>query len=312
MTISGTTQSMVSLDDLEEFRASTSTYGADQGRTPGGQFAFTTKSGTNSMHGSLSEYFRNDALDANNFFNGYCNNITDGNDCQTFVASPKGAEKQNDFGGTLGGPVILPHLYNGKDKTFFFFSYEGLRLVQPVPPSTWTVPDNAMRAAAPTVLQPFLNAYAVPNGGEMTQSPGLAYYNLVYSMPSNLDSTSARIDHSFGDKLKIFGRYAYTPSYGWYFNDLPIHDNIKANVQSITVGATSVFTPAQTNELRVDFTDNVSGEHEIASNFGGATPISVRYRRRARWAAAQSHRLSIDLPHVLQNRRQSGIRTKKL
>ena len=69
MTISGTTQSMVSLDDLEEFRASTSTYGADQGRTPGGQFAFTTKSGTNSMHGSLSEYFRNDALDANNFFN---------------------------------------------------------------------------------------------------------------------------------------------------------------------------------------------------------------------------------------------------
>ncbi len=275
MTISGTTQSMVSLDDLEEFRASTSTYSADQGRTPGGQFSFTTRSGTNKWHGSLSEYFRNDDLDSSNWFNGYCNAITDSNDCKTFVPFPKGAEKQNDFGGTLGGPILIPHLYNGKDKTFFFLSYEGLRLIQPVPPSTWVVPDTAMRLAAPAVLQPFLNAYAVQNGGEMTQSPGLAYYNLVYSKPSNLDSGSVRIDHSFGDKLKIFGRYANTPSYGWYFNDLPIHDNIKANVQSITVGATSVFTPTQTNELRANFTSNDSGENEQASNFGGAVPISV-------------------------------------
>lgn len=275
MTISGTTQSMISLDDLEEFRASTSTYSADQGRTPGGQFAFTSRSGTNNWHGSLSEYFRNDDLDSSDWFNGYCNPITDSNACQTFVPFPKGAEKQNDFGGTLGGPVLIPHLYNGKDKTFFFFSYEGLRLIQPVPPSTWVVPDVSMRQAAPAVLQPFLNAYAVPNGGEMTQSPGLAFYNLVYSMPSNLDSTSARINHSFGDKLKIFGRYANTPSYGWYFNDLPIHDNIKANVQSITLGATSVFTPTQTNELRFNFTGNDSGEDEVASNFGGAVPISV-------------------------------------
>ena len=258
MTIIGTTQSMVSLDDLQEFRASTSTYSADQGRTPGGQFAFTTRSGTNNWHGSLSEYFRNDDLDSSNWFNSYCNPITDSNACQTFVPFPKGAEKQNDFGGTLGGPVMIPHLYNGKDKTFFFFSYEGLRLIQPVPPSTWVVPDVSMRQAAPAVLQPFLNAYAIPNGAEMTQSPGLAYYNLVYSMPSNLDSTSARIDHSFGDKLKIFGRYANTPSCGWYFNDLPIHDNIKANVQSITLGATSVFTPTQTNELRFNFTCNDS------------------------------------------------------
>lgn len=275
MSIIGTTQSMVSLDDLEEFRAATSTYSADQGRTPGGQFAFTTRGGTNSWHGGLSEYFRNDDLDANNWFDGYCNPITDSNDCQSFTPFPKGAEKQNDFGGTLGGPVIIPHLYDGKNKTFFFFSYEGLRLIQPVPPSTWTVPDKAMRLAAPAVLQPFLNAYAIQNGGEMTQSPGLAFYNLVYSEPSNLDSTSVRIDHSFGDKLKIFGRYATTPSNGWYFNDLPIHDNIRANVNSITLGATGMITPTQTNELRFNYTYNDSGEFELASNFGGAVPISV-------------------------------------
>lgn len=132
-----------------------------------------------------------------------------------------------------------------------------------------------MRQLAHAVLQPFLNAYAIPNGGEMLQSPGLAYYNLVYSMPSNLDSTSARVDHSFNDKFKVFARYANTPSSGWYFNDLPIHDNIQANVQSITLGATNVVSHTQTNELRFNFTTNVSGEHEIASNFGGAVPISV-------------------------------------
>jgi hypothetical protein len=275
MTINGTTQSMVSLDDLEEFRAATSTYSADQGRTPGGQFAFTTRGGTNDWHGALSEYFRNDDLDSNNWFNGYCNPITDGNACVGFVPFPKGAEKQNDFGGTLGGPVRIPHLYNGKDRTFFFVSYEGLQLIQPVPPSTWVVPDKAMRLAAPAVLQPFLNAYAIQNGAEMTQSPGLAFYNLVYSEPSHLDSTSVRIDHSFGDKLKIFGRYADTPSGGWYFNDLPIHDNIRANVWSVTLGATDAISPTQTNELRFNYTFNDSGEFELASNFGGAVPISV-------------------------------------
>ncbi len=89
MSIIGTTQSMVSLDDLQEFRAITSTYSAEYGRTPGGQFAMTTRSGTNLWHGSLFDYFRNDALDATDFFNNY-------------YGYPKTAERQNDFGGTSG------------------------------------------------------------------------------------------------------------------------------------------------------------------------------------------------------------------
>ncbi len=228
MTIIGTTQSMVSLDDLQEFRALTSTYSAEYGRTPGGQFAFTTRSGTNTWHGSLFDYFRNDDLDATDFFNNY-------------YGYPKTAERQNDFGGTLGGPVIIPHVYNGKDKTFFFFNYEGLRLISPVPASLWVVPDLSMRKLAPAVLQPFLNGFPIPNGPELPQSPGLAYYTLTYSQPSSLDSVSVRIDHSFSEKFQIFGRYANTPSSGWYFNDVPIHDNIEANVQSVTLGATSMY-----------------------------------------------------------------------
>src|SRR5580704_322523 len=262
MTIIGTTQSMVSLDDLQEFRASTSTYSAEFGRTPGGQFAFTTRSGTNIWHGSLFDYFRNDALDATDFFNNY-------------YGYPKTAERQNDFGGTWGGPFLIPHLYNGKDKTFFFFNYEGLRLISPVPASLWVVPDLSMRKLAPPVLQPFLNGFPTPNGPELPQSPGLAYYTLVYSQPSSLDSVSVRIDHSFGEKFQIFGRYANTPSGGWYFNDVPIHDNIEANVWSVTLGATSIISPAQANELRFNITQSDSGEHEIGSDFGGGVPVNV-------------------------------------
>jgi hypothetical protein len=116
----GTTQGMVSIDALQEFRATTSTYSAQYGRTPGGQFSFTTRSGTNEWHGSAFDYFRNEALDANNWFNNAAS-----------PQIPREKERQDDFGGTLGGPVWIPHLYNGKDKTFFFFSYEGLRLWTP-------------------------------------------------------------------------------------------------------------------------------------------------------------------------------------
>jgi hypothetical protein len=123
MTIIGTTQTMVSLDDLQEFRAATSTYSAEFGRTPGGQFAFTTRSGTNSYHGTLFDYFRNDALDAANWFNHYYNPAIDV--LNTPNDFPKAAERQNDFGGTVGGPVDIPGLYNGEDKTFFFLFLRG-------------------------------------------------------------------------------------------------------------------------------------------------------------------------------------------
>jgi ABC-type multidrug transport system fused ATPase/permease subunit len=100
----GTTQSLVSIDALQEFRATTSTYSAEYGRTPGGQFSFTTRSGSKAWHGSAYDYLRNDAMDANNWFN-------------DFYDYPKEKERQNDFGGTLGGSVYLPHVYDGREPT---------------------------------------------------------------------------------------------------------------------------------------------------------------------------------------------------
>ncbi|MBZ5667552.1 MAG: carboxypeptidase regulatory-like domain-containing protein [Acidobacteriia bacterium] len=266
-TVLGTTQSMVSIDALQEFRASTSTYSAEYGRTPGGQFSLTTRSGTNAWHGSAYDYFRNDAMDANNWFN-KCG-------CLYLPLTPRLPERQNDFGGTLGGPIRIPGLYNGKDKTFFFISYEGLRLTVPQPSHQYFVPDMTMRQQAPAAVQPFLNAFSVPNGGEDGLNDGLAIYNLAYSAPSSLDNVGVRVDHSFGDKLKLFGRYANTPSSGWTFLNPAFKRNGSINVRTLTVGATSTITPRQANELRFNITQNNSINNVASTNFGGATPFDI-------------------------------------
>ena len=259
----GTTQSMVSIDALQEFRATTSTYSAEYGRTPGGQFSFTTRSGTNTWNGSAFDYFRNEALDANNWFN---NAVT--------PQIPREKERQNDFGGTLGGPIRIPHIYNGKDKTFFFFSYEGLRLWTPQGLETLSVPDQTLRQQAPAVLQPFLNAFPLPNKGEDGLNDGLGIYQIGESFPSSIDSISVRVDHNFSDKFKIFGRYADTPSVSSNYYELPSKTSAIINSKLVTLGATNVITPTATNELRLNITQVNSNQDVTSTNIGGATPFS--------------------------------------
>ena len=256
----GTTQSMVSVDALQEFRASTSTYCSEYGRTPGGQFAFTTRSGTNGWHGTLFDYFRNEAMDANNWFNDE-------------TLEPREKERQNDFGGTLGGPLFIPGLYNGKDKTFFFFSYEGLRLWTPQPTAEVGVPDATLRSSAPVALQPFLNAFPVANAGEDGFGDGFAYYRASISDPSSIDSVSVRVDHSFGNKFKVFGRYADTPTVTTNFGTAIQEDSI-VNNRTLTLGMTSAITPRQVNEFRFNFTNSYSRYNEFAAQLGGGSPLS--------------------------------------
>src|SRR6185503_15442605 len=119
LTTFGGTNSMVSVEAMQEFQVQTSTYSAEYGRVPGGQISIVTRSGSNEFHGSLFDYVRNDKFDANDWFAN-----------RTRQARPP--ERQNDFGATLGGPVLLPRFgeggaqpwYDGRNKTFFFFSYE--------------------------------------------------------------------------------------------------------------------------------------------------------------------------------------------
>ncbi len=134
-----------SVEALGEFKILTSTLPAEFGRTTGGVESFSTKSGTNSFHGNVYELFRNEDLDANVWGNTYCLKTSDPAVCgapRSAYATP--LDRQNDYGGTLGGPVIIPHLYNGRDKTFFFFSWEQYRQNQGGV-TTSTVPTNKMR-----------------------------------------------------------------------------------------------------------------------------------------------------------------------
>ncbi|HME07621.1 MAG TPA: carboxypeptidase regulatory-like domain-containing protein [Bryobacteraceae bacterium] len=101
-------------DAVLEFRVLESNYSAEYGRNAGGIVSVVTKSGTNSLHGSAFEYVRNNFFDANSFFNN-----------EQGLAVP--VLKRNQFGGTIGGPIILPKIINGKNKLFFFFSYQGQR-----------------------------------------------------------------------------------------------------------------------------------------------------------------------------------------
>ena len=106
-------------DTVAEFRVLTSNYTAEYGRNGGGIISVVTKSGTNSIHGSAFEFLRNDALNANTFFNN-TNNL------------PREVLKRNQYGFTIGGPVVIPKLINGRDRFFFFAGFQGQRIVQTV------------------------------------------------------------------------------------------------------------------------------------------------------------------------------------
>ncbi len=127
------------VDAIQEFKVQTSDFSAEFGRSGAAVLNATIKSGTNSFHGAAWEFFRNDKLDAADFF-------------ENAGGVPKGALRQNQFGFTAGGPVIIPKVFNGRNKVFFFGDYEGFRRVQGTI-LTGTVPTTAERASGYTNFQ---------------------------------------------------------------------------------------------------------------------------------------------------------------
>ncbi|HKZ79486.1 MAG TPA: carboxypeptidase regulatory-like domain-containing protein [Pyrinomonadaceae bacterium] len=253
LTAFGGTNNLVSVDALQEFKIQTSTYAPEFGRTPGAQVSIITRSGTNDLHGTLFEYLRNDVLDANNWF-----------------ANSRGlkrpALRQNDFGGVFGGPVI-------KNRTFFFFSYEGLRLRQPQTKIT-AVPSMAVRQNAPQQIQPFLNAFPIPNGRDLGN--GLVEFNGSYSDPSTLNATSIRVDHAVSTKLTLFGRYNYAPSEteqrGASGASLNTVRQFLSNTQTLTASANWAISSHINNDLRTNYSRASGATPFIMDNFGGGVP----------------------------------------
>ena len=263
-TAQGGTNGMVSVDAMLEFRIETSSYEAEFGRTPGAQISIVTKSGGNQFHGTAFDYLRNDVFDARNYFDA--------------PPLPKPAERQNDFGGAIGGPIR-------KDKTFFFFSYEGLRLRLPQTATGEFFTASARAAVAPA-YQPIVDALPLPSANaplidptcDNLTTPCLANLTVAYSNPSSLNATSIRIDQNFGKKISLFARYVHAPSYGTVrqWEELS-YENV--NTDSITAGATMLLSPTKVNDFRANWSRyNVAFVTDLTDFYGGvAPPTSVLF-----------------------------------
>ena len=214
------------MDALAEFKLVTNAYAAELGRTAGGVINIVTKSGTDSFHGSLYEFFRNEKLDARNFF---------------AVSGPTPAFKQNQYGGSFGGPIK-------KAKTFFFGDYEGLRLRQGIT-FTSSVPTLAMRqgnfAGLATINDPLIrtpypnnqiplsvmdaagqkiiNLYPAP------RLPGLVNnFTISPNKQDREDKFDGRLDHQFGPRSSLFGRYSFNDANVYTPGALPAVGDIQA------------------------------------------------------------------------------------
>ncbi len=262
-----------SVDAIDEIQVQTSTYSAEHGRSPGGQIIINTKSGKNEFHGSLYEYFRNDALDANDYF-------------FNALGAGKAKLRFNNFGGTVGGPLPflnfgegVPIFNDGKDRTHFFFSYEGQRFVLPQAPIDTTSPTEAARQALSTEVA--RSAYAIfplPNRETILDANGnpTDVGRLVrgYSDPNNSDSYSLRIDHNYKNKYTFFGRYNWAPADSATNGGFGVSSRQSfSKTRLFTLGATQLFGSKAVNEFRFNWSRQESG---IDNTYDlGATPPIV-------------------------------------
>ena len=252
LSATGGTSSLISVEALQEFRIETSSFAPEFGRSPGGQVIFTTRSGTNSFHGAIYEVFRNDVLDANDWF-------------AIAAGKPRASERYNDFGGYLGGPIV-------HGKTFFFASYEGSRLRQPGI-QLIQVPSEYARSIASTTLLPFLAAYPRPD--DRTVVPGVytSQFTGSFSNPSTLNAGSVRVDHTFNGRFSIFGRYNEAPSaVASRSNSLSEIDSVDIKTRTLTVGSNMTLTSRLTNTLRANYSVQAAGSVSHLDSLGGAVP----------------------------------------
>lgn len=273
-----------SVDAVQEFKVETTAYSAEFGRSGSGIVNVILKSGTNSFHGSAYDFVRNSALDANTYFANH-------------NGTPLPAFSRNQFGGSLSGPVWLPRLYNGKEKTFFLFSYEGLRQGSQSEVTT-TVPTALQRTGDfsqtfnstgkqvviydPTtttasgtgyVRQPFANNqilnidpvaakilqyYPLPNQAG-TALTGANNYFASGTSQLNIDTIDSRVDEVINDRNRLFVSYSRRS-----LSQPPVFLFPKA--QQIAEGGNS--EPQISNSAAIDYTRTFSPSFLVEVPFG--------------------------------------------
>jgi outer membrane receptor protein involved in Fe transport len=252
-----------SINTVQEFKADNSTFSAEYGRNSGAIVNIATRSGSNEFHGELFEFLRNEALDARNFFD-----------------ARKPPFKRNQFGFNIGGPVLLPHFgeggpvfsYNGKSRTFFFFSYEGLRQRQGLT-LTSNVLTDAQRAAVtdPTVrlllpLIPSATSVDVVGGTPVARFAGSG------TAPVNIDQFTVDVTHNLGANDTLHGYYAIQRDFRGeptlQLNTLPgFGDTRQSRRQIFTLNQVHTFGPSLVNEARFGFNRlNISFTPNLQAN----------------------------------------------
>jgi hypothetical protein len=286
----GTTQALIGIDALQEVKISTSTYSAEFGRQPGGQMSYQSRSGNNAYHGTAFDYFRNVALDANNWFNDH-----------TVPVTPKPGEHQNDFGGVFGGPLGIPGLYSGKDRSFFFFSYEGLRVKVPGAVGVAYFPSNGtfntgtytnplyknLRANSPAALHPILNSFPVPNCSTaidtqcIDNADGMSPALVTPVTIGSLDAIALRLDFQATPSMRIFARYSDSTSFK---SQTPLSNTTgysgmnqtnNSRTRVYLLGVNNTFGLSATNEVRLQWSPTSSIYHVEPTSYGGAQPLNL-------------------------------------
>jgi hypothetical protein len=257
----GATFTNFNVDAVEEIKSNSGWMPAEIGRGAAGFTNIITRSGAAGFHGSMFEFVRNSAFDARNFFD------------RRSIANPGRIPpfRRNEFGFTNGGPVIIPGVYDGRGKTYYFGEYQGFRQVlgttQVLP-----VPTSAERAGADTTafrndtlivpvdprISQLIDRYPLPNdpGGPY----GLHTYATSSKVTTNADQFSIRIDHRLSDKAQLFGRFsrdnlagpttnpdqtAIDPSFGIRYVD---------HQRNAAITYTRVFSPRVSSESSISFT----------------------------------------------------------
>lgn len=284
-------------DALQEFKVQTRTYSVEFGTSAGAIVNASTKSGTNHFHGDAWEYVQNSAFDTNSFFNNYS-------------GVPKGHFSQNQFGGTIGGPII-------RNRTFFFVAYQSLLSsnastqfsVVPTPEMKKgdfsavlaSHPMTALAAnqtgcitgnvIAPNCIDPvgqaLMNLYPGPTpslspGGNINAFTGANNHEFVTTIPTNTKTLDARIDETINNKNRIFGRYAFY--WNHWTNPLTFADPVAGNQaaannilhsQSLALGWTYVVSPTIVNSVHFGFLRELS--HELPLDLTLGTSDAAKY-----------------------------------
>jgi hypothetical protein len=283
-----------SVDAVAEFKVKTNNYSAEFGRSAGTIVSATTKSGTNQLHSAIWEFVRNEKFDANNFFS-------------NAGGTPRQPFKQNQFGFTFGGPVVIPKLYNGHDKTFFFVDYEGLRRTTSASSSLRDIPPSAFRTGDFSSFKPKIydpRSRVIGANGLVTSTPfpnnqiptsqlnagalatlallpqpnfgpaGAQASNFLFiaSQPFDSDQYDIRVDHQFSEKNTLFGRYSRSlqtnVNPGNFSGFIGGGTNNINNSIATIVDDTHVFSPNVVNEARGGYTRH-NGSFEVAGTEEG-------------------------------------------